>query len=463
MVAQPSLVEPDDPAWSVVADALQAEGDPRGLLISLERRALAEGDASQLAEILRLRRTYEEQLERALDHLGPGTWFDSSVGQWRFGYVVELSLDAVAVEGRPTGFDELFASEPLRHLSRLRVMAASEQLGPLLAALEAHQPPLLELDLGSRGGMEEMSCERLAKATPHLRELRLFNVRLERLDHPQLEVLHAWHGVEALGRGAGLPRLRTLSLRGLSDDGQPLRGAALPQLRELSLATEWGSMMSWSDVEERARTLRLLRALLDHSGFDVDQLDTIALAGLWALDAEERAGFLPRFAGVGVVHATRPWSIRRIKSNGHAGVEPVDMDANMAACEALAPNLHFCDHRRPRPPDTTPEHERERRLDKVYLRWPSCSGHWRETHVAKRELSGVRGRWGDLDEVQRETAIALWACWAKLGRDPTPLTMNTRALASLFEALSNLWRNEMIRDPLEAHVDCCELTVLSGE
>lgn len=166
---------PEDPEWAVWADALLAQGDPRGELIALERLSEAELRPDQVEQLEALRKPYIERFKTNAQRLLHEGWLTREVTRWRFGYALALDCTEPLIDpidamieffgGDPSNLDHspdaatlargstietarlagLFGSEELSCLRSLRVEPTIGQLMPLIEALELHRPPIAEL------------------------------------------------------------------------------------------------------------------------------------------------------------------------------------------------------------------------------------------------------------------------------------------------------------------------------
>lgn len=157
---------PDDPEpYLVYADWLQAQGDPRGELISLQYRMSTTDDTG---EFLRLKARAEELLAQNAEHFyGPARHALIAFNfQWRWGFVKELVM--------PSGYD-LIDHPSCVVLRKLWIGTEelSEDLTYEIAWIAARTRTLrgLTLNVGALGYGGDLSA--LPASLPELRELRL--------------------------------------------------------------------------------------------------------------------------------------------------------------------------------------------------------------------------------------------------------------------------------------------------
>lgn len=221
----------DDSVLDVYADALQAAGEPRGALVSVQRQRERASDAASR----RLLKQQEQELlsEHHARLLGPLVHLGLATAVWRRGFVRELHVMAA-------GRDELGAlgralrSEQCAMLERLTVRA--EEPEALIGALP---PRLWHLSLASA----EAPWDGVLEALPPLRSLEIWGghpVDFEGLQLPALERLWLTHEFAHLGSRV-VPKLERLTLGD---------GSSVPHLRlvppGLKLLRLLGSV--WTDV-----------------------------------------------------------------------------------------------------------------------------------------------------------------------------------------------------------------------
>lgn len=229
--------------FSVLADLLLEQGDPRGPLLAV---AQAAERASAAGERKRVRRLLDEleAKRRPIERRIGGLCAEPSVF-WRWGGIV----DGVHARGvRQEGLRALLALPELRLLRHLRVVeevsfaeVAAGVSGIVCSALRG-------LRLGGTLDEEPAGSAQLAsiwRAFPHLSSLELTvgppgvaRFELPRLQDLQLSILSpSSEQLDALAEAA-LPSLRRLRLElhnSHTDAGRGLRKAALPMLRSLDV------------------------------------------------------------------------------------------------------------------------------------------------------------------------------------------------------------------------------------
>jgi hypothetical protein len=252
----------DDENLAVYGDHLQAEGDPRGELIAIDRaidRTLADPDAVPAEQRLSEQDTAALAIDRRREHLV--AWLGRPLasqlpehGSTRYGFI-DVTVDD---DASLYFFRDLLASPARTYLRRLRVLG-NERLLPAIKHLATAPNPWLQdlviLRLPRYEGPPVAISNHLAggfiAATPRLHSMYLSHRRLfDELPHPHLRTLSI-QGYDALGsligEGPPLPALERLSFAfsttmdtpvPLSDRllGTLLPAARLPALRELDLS-----------------------------------------------------------------------------------------------------------------------------------------------------------------------------------------------------------------------------------
>ena len=189
---------PHHPAWQVWADQLQASGDPRGELITLERIPESAQSQGQRERLATLRRLYIDRFDSHARALLPGGWMTREVRCWRFGYVLELSLGRAMPVPEQPGYSSLFGAEELRCLSSLHLPLTQRQLEPLLHALEQHRPPLTTLQFFESASvrLDGHDCQRLWAALPSLQQLIISaSTSFAHINHPGLRSISLLPGI----------------------------------------------------------------------------------------------------------------------------------------------------------------------------------------------------------------------------------------------------------------------------
>ena len=183
---------PEDPAWTVWADALLDRGDPRGELITLERMPQVALRPDQLERLEELRRPYIERFKTNAQGLLPGGWLTREVTRWHFGYALALDCTEPLLYPPDTlvaRLSRLLDSEELSCLSSLRVELTGRQVMPMLEALVRHHPPLIELGLRTDFGVSEaQNWARLWAALPSLERVTFSSMAIppNLVSHPNL-------------------------------------------------------------------------------------------------------------------------------------------------------------------------------------------------------------------------------------------------------------------------------------
>lgn len=218
---------PRDPAWQVWADRLQASGDIRGELITLELVPEVERDSAQTLRLAQLYRAHTERFQAHAEALMPGGW---QVGRWRFGYALELSLTRTMQTVEQPSYSALFGAEELRGLTALELHLMPEQAEALVDALERHRPPLAGLKIHSDDDwrwtdFDEQQCGRLWAALPRLEYLALERTSFAHFNHTNSKALtvtagsgsagHAPLGLVEIAANSELPQLVRLNVYGI--------------------------------------------------------------------------------------------------------------------------------------------------------------------------------------------------------------------------------------------------------
>jgi hypothetical protein len=229
----------DDATLAVYADALQANGDPRGDLIALDLHAERHGAST----------TLEERRERLIAWLGApccgGRWW--RLRDFRHGFLVDYGGDAEAIAG-------LIASPAGRYIERLRVVDCAERIPTALASLASRSLPwlrylVIERGLGLCEPLPRELLDALGAAAPRLDMLVLAGSRL--VASPGIATVHtlSLEGCSALVLdGTPMPRVHTLVLLG-EVEGESLdtlvSAKAFPALQCVDLARNVGTRPFW--------------------------------------------------------------------------------------------------------------------------------------------------------------------------------------------------------------------------
>jgi len=254
----------DDDNLAVYGDFLEAESDPRGALIAIDRgidRALGGLDPATAEQVLGDHSAATFTIDQRREHLA--AWLGEPLaselpahGSARFGFIDDLRVHDLESE---RFFRALLASPARAYLRRLRVLG-HDDLRLVLADLAAASNPWLQelviIQFRDRWHRPEVSTAlgaRLIAATPRLHSLHVCARNLiEELPHPGLRSLSI-QGLDALGSlvgdGPALPALRRLDFAFFDDAGVThqerisaarlaalLPAARLPALRELDLS-----------------------------------------------------------------------------------------------------------------------------------------------------------------------------------------------------------------------------------
>lgn len=225
------IANPDDvETLRVLADELQAAGDPRGELMALQLARESETMPAKARwfddTIARHFRAHGEQI------LGPLRWWADDAGfsphwRWRRGMIDSVDTSGVA-DGR--ALLEAVLTHPAGQLVR-RMRVEGEPLDPLVEVLREHGPASLRaLRLDSRVSMAAnvwrsfpwlteltSTCPLAHDDMPGIRTATLFARGMSALDRhwPDLESLTLWPGEhETIRTLDGLPRLTKLTVHG---------------------------------------------------------------------------------------------------------------------------------------------------------------------------------------------------------------------------------------------------------
>lgn len=228
------LEQPNDAArYAVYGDWLQAQGDPRGELVSVQAALASTKDTKRFLE---LKQTEQRLLEGVTAELGDVRQVTFG---WRYGFVnkVELRLDVPQVTGAVTS---LLKHPALRFVQGVRSLLPGLDQTPVVEALIESPPPLLN---------------RLELIMGGAKNLATFRATFPRLEHFVIE------GLETMALDAkvllGWPELRTLELSGL-----PLTDA----LAEVLRAAPWKKLrrvvLTPTSTRERATLVDDVAAVL---------------------------------------------------------------------------------------------------------------------------------------------------------------------------------------------------------
>ncbi len=230
----------------VYADWLQAQGDPRGELISLQYARETATDPARARQL----RALEEALHRAHDGLSEALVAHLRTKNrlrpleslsWRLGFLRELHYEVNPYLDSIDAARAFFAHPAVAFLERLSLEFVFEEESPLNAAVKACLPPSLR-ELTLLGETGEHGLGPLLARLPRLRALTLHGNEYSLGERPlaSLDTL-TLISVDALSPDfsrALLPNLRRLILQGSNLQGflERLRDCDLtPQLELLSL------------------------------------------------------------------------------------------------------------------------------------------------------------------------------------------------------------------------------------
>lgn len=244
------IAAPNDVArYAVYGDWLQAQGDVRGELVSVQAALASTKDTRRFLE---LRETEQRLLAAVTAQVMP--FFDSLRFppelaahvklSWRFGFVSHLNLDGLERPHSPALLTALLSAPAFRLLQGLRLSMPDPDYGPALDALIAAKPPLFNrLELVTRA--PDLSA--FAAAFPRLEHFSLTGDFRSRFD---ASVLRAWPGLKTLELGdlvvdsalrtvlrqAPWKNLRRLMLRLELDKDELTSVVALASLKQLGVS-----------------------------------------------------------------------------------------------------------------------------------------------------------------------------------------------------------------------------------
>ncbi len=253
-----------DEPLSIYADWLAQAGDRRGELGALQLAA-ARGDEAAATGA----RALLSLIEPALLGEGASLLGDSLHVEYRGGFVDEVAWWPEDVRGADSALRAVLEGGSCRFVRRLEIWERSGDGAPFLAMLDALEPapPLESLRLRTSHHVDGDAVDRVARRYPGLSRLYLDlpHASLGALRAPRLEALDVgWlessDALSALFAGDGLPRLRSLTLRGYAP-GLPraLADARLTkQLAELDLS---GLALGDEDAVELIERFDLFRHL----------------------------------------------------------------------------------------------------------------------------------------------------------------------------------------------------------
>lgn len=253
----------DDDNLAVYGDELEAQGDPRGALIAIDRaidRALGGHDAATAEQLLGDHAAAAFSIDQRREHLV--AWLGGRLaselprhGSARFGFLEVRVRDDLESE---RFYRALLASPARTYLRRLLVLDHDDPASVLEPLAAAPNPWLQELVIRQAPGPSPPAIStalggRVIAATPRLHSMHVRGRRIfDELPHPHLRALSI-QGFDALGSlsGAGpaLPALQRLDFAFFDDAGVGhqervpgarlvalLPAARLPALRELDLS-----------------------------------------------------------------------------------------------------------------------------------------------------------------------------------------------------------------------------------
>jgi uncharacterized protein (TIGR02996 family) len=178
------LARPNDPSvYAVYGDWLQAQGDPRGELVSVQAALASTRDTKRFME---LKQTESRLLAKVTEQLATN---GKAVNlTWRFGFVHQLELLDESLS-----LKSLLQHPALRFVQGIRLAVPVDDQSAILEELIASAPPLLNRLELHRGAFHNLRA--FQKAFPALEHLVIDRIAIEGFDP---SVLLAWTELRTL-------------------------------------------------------------------------------------------------------------------------------------------------------------------------------------------------------------------------------------------------------------------------
>lgn len=257
------LERPNDPAaYAVYGDWLQAQGDPRGELVSVQAALASTRDTKRFMELKQIENRLLAKVTEQLATNGKAVNLS-----WRFGFVHQLELLDESLSMKT-----LLQHPALRFVQGVRLAVPVDDQSPILEELIAARPPLLNRLELYRGAFHNLRA--FQKTFPALEHLIVDRIAAEVFDP---SVMLAWTELrtlevttitsEALAttlRAAPWKKLRRAFLRvhptaertAVIDDLAPV--LALPELKHIGVTMSVDGVMRAISARQNLSTLQEL-------------------------------------------------------------------------------------------------------------------------------------------------------------------------------------------------------------